>query len=207
LISSYFLGVPYAADTLEPGGTGTEGLVIRLDAVDCFTFLDYVEAMRTAASFDEFRETLRNIRYRDGQVHRRSRNHFFYDWKTRNGTRVEDITEAVGGVSVHRTRKHLNRKEDGSTWVDGVPGHEEEIVWIPSGTLAEYMIQQLKSGDYVGFYTEAEGLDVTHVGIFIRSDSGEYLRHASTTRGRVVDQGFRTYTAEKPGIIIFRPRD
>ncbi|NIQ97854.1 MAG: DUF1460 domain-containing protein, partial [Desulfuromonadales bacterium] len=43
-ISNRFLGTPYRAGTLGGGPGQTEALTVSLDAVDCFTLLDYVEA-------------------------------------------------------------------------------------------------------------------------------------------------------------------
>jgi hypothetical protein len=64
----------------------------------------------------------------------------------------------------------------------------------------------MRTGDYVGIFTEDEGLDVTHVGIAI-TDGGEILfRHASSVEGKVVDEDFRLYVRAWPGIVLLRPR-
>ena len=207
LISSAFLGTPYVSGTLEPRAGEPEHLVITLDSVDCFTFLDCVEALRTSRSFAEFQRTLPNIRYRGGRVDRQARNHFFSDWEDHNAERVENLTEDLAGPSIQRTFKHLNRREDQGTWVTGLPVRHREVVWIPSRLLSPEMIQKLRTGDYIGFYAEAPGLDVTHVGIFIRTRHGEYLRHASTNHGKVLDEIFRDYVESKPGIVVLRPRE
>lgn len=65
-ISSQFSGIPYKTATLIGSLQTQEALVINLSGVDCFTFLDYVEAMRRSGSFAEFKENLRKVRYKDG---------------------------------------------------------------------------------------------------------------------------------------------
>lgn len=47
-ISKQFLGTPYVANRLIGSQTTPEHLVIDLNALDCFTYIDYVEAFRRA---------------------------------------------------------------------------------------------------------------------------------------------------------------
>jgi hypothetical protein len=50
-----------------------------------------------------------------------------------------------------------------------------------------------------------QGLDVSHVGIIIKNNNVVNLRHAFSEKGKVVEQNFREYIINKPGIIILRP--
>jgi len=77
-LSAQFLAVPYRESTLIGGVNSPEIFTINLEAVDCFTYLDYVEAMRLSDSFASFKEMLRIVRYRGGEVGYKTRNHFFY---------------------------------------------------------------------------------------------------------------------------------
>ena len=49
-VSSAFLGTPYQADTLIGGADTPEVLVANFNHVDCFTLIDYVEALTEAAT-------------------------------------------------------------------------------------------------------------------------------------------------------------
>jgi hypothetical protein len=62
-------------------------------------------------------------------------------------------------------------------------------------------------GDYTGIYSDLKGLDVSHVGIIIKDGVNVYLRHASSQKeySKVIDQDFRKYMVDKPGIIVLRP--
>jgi hypothetical protein len=68
-------------------------------------------------------------------------------------------------------------------------------------------MDSLRTGDYVGIYAEARGLDVSHVGIIVKSDDTAHLRHASSipSHRRVIDEDFVTYMSGKPGMIVLRP--
>jgi hypothetical protein len=106
-----------------------------------------------------------------------------------------------------RLRKILNKKEYGTCWVPGLPQVEREIRYIPSGAVSDKVADRLRTGDYAGVYTDAPGLDVSHVGIIIRDGDLVYLRHASSRRKKVVDEDLRNYLSDKPGLLVFRPKE
>jgi hypothetical protein len=207
-LSLIFLGTAYQESTLTGDQKSEEVLVINLQAVDCFTFIDYVEAMRCSSSFPEFRESLKKIRYRGGVVSYENRKHFFTDWSEFNCDHVEDITETIGLHTTRVIHKALNLKEDGTCFLPGISPVQREIKYIPSSSLDNQMVERLKTGDYIGIYSELDGLDVTHVGIFIRQGEASMLRHASSIKEvrQVVDQDLMEYMRNRPGIIVLRPK-
>jgi hypothetical protein len=202
LISRQYLDVPYGVGTLVGSSEVPEVLVANLRAVDCFTYLDYVEAMRLSGSFDVFIESLKQVRYQSGVVSYETRKHFFSDWVGSN--RIIEITEDIGGKSTKRVLKKLNVRSDGSHLLPGVSVTERTILSVPS-TMAPAVSAKLQTGDYVGMYTDIEGLDVSHVGLIARSEDGVKLRHASLVQGRVVEENFETYAKGKPGFMVLRP--
>jgi len=207
-LSRQFLGTPYREATLIGDAEAPEIFVVNLHEVDCFTFLDYIEAMRLSGSFKEFRDNLRRIRYRNGTISYQTRNHFFTDWCEFNKDLIEDVAEQVSPFWSRKVQKILNRKEDGTLLVKGIAPAARTLCYIPADTIDSEAMDRLSTGDYVGIYTDAPGLDVTHVGIFVRKDDGLYLRHASSLKEfrKVIDQDFRHYIATKPGIIVLRPK-
>ena len=207
-LAGHFLGIPYLENTLVGGTNTDEVLVVNLAGVDCYTLIDYIEAMRLSASFDDFMEFLKKIRYRGGIVSFSDRNHFFTDWREFNGEFVEDATGKIGLQETRTVRKVLNLREDGSFFVPGIGPVERDVRFIPSSSLDDQVIDRMNTGDYIGIYSDYEGLDVTHVGILIRQGNSVFLRHASSTGGnrKVVDQDFIEYVKNKPGIVVFRPK-
>ena len=59
-LSARFTYSKYGEGTLIGDAVTPEVFVINLKEIDCFTYLDYVEAMTLSRSFAEFRENLRN---------------------------------------------------------------------------------------------------------------------------------------------------
>ena len=207
-LSRYFLETLYQESTLKGDINTQEVLVINLEGVDCFTFLDYVESMRQSSSFQEFRENLKRVRYKGGEVSFKKRNHFFTDWIENDSPFVDDVTELIGGKNAISLKKLLNEKEDGTFLLSGIQPREHVIHYIPAIAVDDLIINKLRTGDYIGLYSTKKGLDVSHVGIFIREKNNIYLRHASSLEKhrKVVDQDFKEYIAKKPGIIVFRSK-
>ena len=206
-LSGLFLGVAYSHSTLIGNRDRPEVLVVNFQAVDCFTYLDYVEAMRRSASFEEFLFQLKRVRYRDGNIGFEKRNHFFTDWKESQAGYIEDITERIGGPGTETVVKRLNDRGNGQAYIPGIPSSVRNISFIPSQRLDEAMVNRLQSGDYIGIYSPKKGIDVSHTGIVVKKADGVYLRHASASRSyrKVIDQNFRHYIQRKYGIIVFRP--
>ncbi len=204
-LSRQFLDVPYGAGRLVGAADTREALTINLAALDCYTYLDYVEALRRSAAFDEFPRQLTDVRYRQGEVSWRGRRHFFSDWVTGEAGPVRDVTARVGGGATAYARKELNRA-DGGVLLDGIPVVERTVAYIPADRLDEKLSHRLATGDYLGVYAEAPGLDVTHAGIAVRRPDGLYFRHASTLRGqrRVVEAPLLDYFRRAPGVVVYR---
>jgi hypothetical protein len=207
LLSEHFFNTPYQESTLIGSDHCEEELVIDLSGLDCFTFLDYVEAMRLSRSFSDFQDRLQQVRYRGSLVSYRTRNHFFTDWAEYRSAFVRDTTKETGKGRAKNLQKTLNRKGDGALFLNGVEPVDRTITYIPTDELDETMLQRLRTGDYAGIYTDSPGLDVSHVGIIIRAGASLFLRHASSSSDlrKIVDQAFMQYMKGKPGLVVLRP--
>jgi hypothetical protein len=209
-LSGMFLGLTYRESTLMGDSDTDEVFTLNLSGVDCFTFVDYIEAMRLSDSFDGFLKKLRQVRYRDNSVAYEARKHFFTDWAAYGPTSVDDLSEQIGGGDTKKIVKQMNLKEEGTPHLPGIQSHQRVIHYIPSENLVNSVLQKLKTGDYAGVYSPLPGLDVSHVGIIIRKDEDSFiLRHASSDRRyrKVVDQDLKKYMSGKPGLVILRPTD
>ncbi len=207
LISRQFLGLPYVDNRLVGSATTPERLVADFRALDCFTYLDYVEALRHATTLQGFVQNLIRTRYADGQVSFLKRKHFFSDWAYRSPTLARDVTAAVSSHAVSVV-KILNRKSLFSSYIAGLPDVKRTITYIPSQYVDRGTLRRLRTGDYIGIYDDGPGQDVTHVGIYVVTKDGPQLRNASSLKAnrKVVDSPFLEYVRTKPGIVVYRPR-
>jgi hypothetical protein len=164
--------------------------------------------MRWSKSFDDFKRNLKNIRYQSGIVHYQHRNHYLTDWIEFNANLVADVTEQIGADKTKKAIKTLNKGADNKPLLPGVPSRKRGISYIPAEVLTEAIIKKLTTGDYVGVYANRPDLDVTHVGIVIRSGNKLLFRHASskTQHRTVIDEDFMKYMINRPGLVILRAR-
>ncbi|WP_455476712.1 DUF1460 domain-containing protein [Bartonella sp. B41] len=205
MLSSAFLGTPYQENMLHGSENIPEKLIIDFRGLDCFTYLDYVEALRKSTSQTEFIENVIRTRYVDGNISFLNRKHFFTDWAHRQYRIADDVTTKISPNTVS-IEKYLNKKDDSGNFLPGLPVVKRNITYIPSRFIDENVISRLQSGDFIGIYTNLSGLDVTHVGFFIMTDNGPMLRNASSRKEnkKVVDSPFMEYVTKTPGIIILR---
>ena len=208
-LSGQFLGTKYKEATLTGDTVTPEAFVINLQAVDCLTFIEYIEAMRRSVSFDEFRENLMMVRYRSGLPAFRNRNHFFTDWKAFNSNMIMDVTKSIAAGKSKDVSKRLNEKQDGSLFLPGIQCRLREVTYIKTVDLDETILAKLETGDYAGIYSKTDGLDVSHTGIIIKQDNSVYIRHASSLKQnmKVIDEKLMDHLKSKPGIIVLRPGD
>jgi len=206
IVSQQFLGLPYAANTLIGSADEAEQLVVDLQKVDCFTYADYVEALKRSDDREEFIDNLIEVRYKDGVVKFQDRKHFFTDWSASAPAVATDITKGLSNNSIQST-KNLNQKDSGGVYLPGLPIVPRTVSYIPSEGIDSSVLGRLHTGDYIGAYAEDGGLDVTHVGIFIDTPDGPVLRNASSLRAnsKVVDSSLLDYLNTVPGIVVLRP--
>lgn len=99
-ISNQFLGKPYLLSALGEGSEGyfDQTSLYRTDAFDCETYVDTVLALALGHNLAEFKQLIRKIRYKDGQVGFLTRNHFTcIDWNKNNQDQgfLKDITPEI----------------------------------------------------------------------------------------------------------------
>ena len=206
IVSQQFLDVPYGANTLIGSATEAEQLVVDLQEVDCFTYADYVEALKRSDDREEFIDNLTKVRYKNGVVDFQDRKHFFTDWSASAPAIATDITKSLSASSIQST-KNLNEKDSGGVYLPGLPVVPRTVSYIPSGSVDSSVIGRLQTGDYIGAYAEDGGLDVTHVGIFVDTADGPVLRNASSLseNNKVVDSSLLDYLSTVPGMVVLRP--
>lgn len=206
-LSKQFIDTKYKKTTLTGDINTPEVFVINLEAVDCLTFIEYIEAMRRSVSFDEFRDNLMRVRYRSSMPAFKNRNHFFTDWTAFNSDMISDVTKQIAAGKSKVVSKRLNEKNDGAFFLPGIPYRLREITYIQTTDLDEAILTKLETGDYVGIYSKTDGLDVSHTGIIIKQNDSVCMRNASSVKEhmKVLDEELMDYLKSKPGIIVLRP--
>ncbi|WP_438267849.1 DUF1460 domain-containing protein [Lonsdalea iberica] len=204
-VSSGFLNTPYQGGTLIGSSDTPESLVANFNGVDCFTLIDYVEALTRSRNKHTFLINLAKTRYIDGKVRYLSRRHFFSDWFATQPYNARDVTTLISPYYLTE-EKQLNRKPDGGEYIQGLGIIPRKINYIPGNAINDDVLRQLRNGDYVGVYSPLKGLDVSHTGIVIKVGRLVWFRNASSLSAnrKVVDSPFMEYMSKKPGFIVLR---
>ena len=185
-ISGALRGTRYLGYTLIGGPQRAEQFVARDDGFDCVTFCETVLAAARAGSRDSFNSALKTIRYHDGVVSWRERNHYFFEWGQHNvENNVCKAIDMVGSIEI----------EKNVYWHWELGRRHFAIRVIPSAVFLGNKTPPA-NGDIVGFITRRSNLDYFHVGFVATGGGGELLlRHASQSKRRVLDERMDRFIA------------
>lgn len=199
-IGKMLLDTPYGAGGIEGE---PEMLTVRLDSLDCTTFVETVLAAAKTAymgrtSWRDFVQTLKEMRYRGGNVNGYgSRLHYFSDWVVENSHRgdLQDVTDRIGKADylvktldfMSRNRDKYAAMKDDANYAAiknaEVGYRSHRFAYIKPINLKNVA---LKEGDIVGVVTSLQGLDVTHMGVVTMVNGVPHLLHASSVKGKVI---------------------
>lgn len=200
-LSRQLLGTPYRSNPLIGSATEPEVFTASLEHFDCVTYVESVLALARASTVENFAESLRKIRYDSGVVRWNRRNHYTTDWirnNVRQGTITRVTTSRLPEVSRERVLSILS----------GLPPRTIRIKCVPKSAAASLMAR-MKTGDLVFFVSTRRNLDVFHLGVAVVQGEKTLMRHASRSRGCVVEQelgGFLKMN-RMAGVIVMRPRE
>ena len=86
-LSHHFLGRPYKGNPLIGSSDTPEVFTASLDGFDCVTYVETILALARASNADDFTQWLQRIRYENGRIEWRRRNHYMSGW-IRNNTKA-----------------------------------------------------------------------------------------------------------------------
>jgi N-acetylmuramoyl-L-alanine amidase-like protein len=199
-LSRHFLGLFYKPDPLIGSADTAEVFTASLDGFDCVTYIETILALARASNVDDFIEWLRKIRYEQGRIQWERRNHYMTLW-IRNNVREGIIRPvAMPAIPVLSRERVLNV-------VPGLAAHRTRVKCVPKAA-APRLAAYLHSGDLIFFVSTRKHLDVFHAGIIVRDGNSVLMRHASRSRGFVVEQELTEFLKANrmAGVIVARPR-
>lgn len=202
-LSRAYLGVPYSLDCLGEGkGPDSDPLFTR-SGVDCQTLVEQVIAEAVAPAVGGMDAAVRLIRYRGSHVSLADRYHYCIpDW-LENPWPVKDVTSTVAG----KVARALDRRIDRVTFLASrgagapsrttIPVEAVRTSYIPRAQVA-HLQDRLPDGGIVMFVLNNPGIVAGHLGFLVRREGMVYLRHASQTRKKVIDEPLTAYLARAP---------
>lgn len=194
------LGQPYDLYLLgeAPFETIDPQPVYNLQKSDCVVFLEHTLAMSLSSDFPSFLRMLERIRYANGEIGVRTRNHYTEaDWNPNNAWLMEEITDAVGPTTRPYTQKVNRQRFFKKRYKIDVPTPVQTITqsYIPDEAIAS--VSGLRTGDVFNSVKGSPtggGEFVHHVGfIAVMPDGAVHMIHS--TEPRVREQTIESYIA------------
>lgn len=198
--SRYFVGRPYLSNPLCGSSRTKEVYTASLDGFDCVTYVETVLAVALAKSPADFINALRRIRYNAGEVDWARRNHYMTGWVASNEDAgfIRNLTSELGAVARTRTL----------SVVEGLATEKVNFGCIPPEKFDAFK-GRAETGDILLFVSPRRTLDVFHTGFLIIEGGRLFLRHASRTRGLVIEEPLSEFVNSHrlSGYILVRPQE
>lgn len=202
--AQFFLGTTYVSHTLDQADD--EQLVINLKQLDCVTYVENVLALSYAASsndlsFDSFKEILKKIRYRNGELtDYASRLHYTSDWiyDNQKNNLLENISQQLLGVkktkqinfmsshrSAYRQLAYNNAMLHKIEQVEKTINDRGGFYYLPKGAIYA-RAKEIPHMAVIAIVTSVEGLDTSHIGFAYQKEGELNFIHASSAKMEVV---------------------
>jgi hypothetical protein len=194
------IGQPYTLNLLGefPYEIHDELPMFSLDHSDCVVFAEHTYAMALSQSWEEFFWMLQRIRYRDGVIGVKTRNHYTeLDWNVANRWLVTDVSAQLAGANVAAYDMTVDRarflKMRHHTEAS-VPVETSRQSYVPKERVAE-IASQLQEGDFVNVISTRNGeYWASHVGLVVLGPDGErHFLHSSEPQVR--EETFESFMA------------
>ena len=200
ILSRKFLGKTYKPYPLMGSVDTPEVFTASLNGFDCVTYIETILALSRSSTVADFVEWLRKIRYEHGRIQWDRRNHYMTTW-IRNNERGGIIRPVRNGVRAVTKERLLDV-------VPGLVAKRTLLQCVPKSSLPA-LKAHLQTGDLIFFASTRKNLDVFHCGIIVRDGRRILMRHASRSRGGVVDQNLDEFLKANrmAGVIVVRPSE
>jgi hypothetical protein len=200
VFSRHFLGCPYTINPLIGSRSEPEAFVASLAGFDCVTYIETILELSRASTADEFDDWLRKVRYQSGSVQWIRRNHYMTGW-IRSNQRGKHPLTIIAPDGVRTVVRERNLHE-----LPGLPPGPMRFECIPKPAIRK-LAPHVQTGDLIFFVSTRPDLDIFHCGILVRDGERLLLRHASRSKGGVVEQDLNAFLKANrmAGIIVVRP--
>jgi hypothetical protein len=214
--SQMFLGMPCTGD--GPYALLETQPLVNFEETNCMVFTEHLLALSISDSWDNFFNNLQQIRYQDGMIGMRTRNHYtMADWLPENRWLLDDVSDKVGENftrQVTRTISHITFfQKKGITDLRYVkPDRRVTISYIPSENLDDIK-RKLKVGD-IGALIYAEKTDIfsAHMWLVAETNGQVVIRESSNSRMTTFETPYAEWStrirssAKYIGIAVMRVR-
>jgi len=203
--SEMFLGMPY---NLTCTGDGPYALyeprpLVNFNQTNCMVFCEHVLALSISDSWDNFFNNLQQIRYRDGIIGIRTRNHYtMADWLPANSWLLDDVSRQVGGQYTQTTTRTISHKtfflEKGITDMRYVlPDREITVDYVPREDLLKVK-KNVRPGDILALiFADKTDIFSAHMLMIAEKNGQIYIRESSSSKMTTFDTPYDEWVKGK----------
>ena len=200
--SGLFLGTPY---NFKCVGDGPYAMLenwnlVNFKETNCMALCEHVLAMSISDSWDNFFNNLQQIRYKDGIIGMRTRNHYtMADWLPENSWIIDHVSAEIGGEytkSVTRTISHTNFfKNKGINDLRYViPDREIKLDYVPKENLMDIR-KNTRPGDILSLiFADKTDIFSAHMLLIVEKDGKNIIRESSNSKMTTFDTQYKEWT-------------
>ena len=208
------VGTPYGIFCLGEESGIDKDPIIRFDTSDCTVHVLTTLAFAESYTWQNARDVMGDIHYKmdENGVKKptyKSRWHYTSD-RILNHSRTIDITPVISSTESKEIVKiELNKKEDGSEFLELDWSPKVEIQYLPTRNVTEELLKTLPSVCGIAFVKRSYfkmGIIIAHEGYLIDQ---KYLIHASQEEGKTIDVNLIEYlnkngNSKFDGIMVYK---
>jgi len=199
--SEKFLGMPY---NLTCAGDGPYALyetqpLVNFKETNCMVFCEHVLALSISDSWDNFFNNLQQIRYKDGIIGMRTRNHYtMVDWLPENKWLLNDVTKLIGSDDTKSFTRTISHKKffSGKGISDlryVLPDRTVTIDYIPFDKLPN-VVDKMKTGDIFSLiFANKDDIFSAHMLLIMEKDGKKVVRESALTPKTTLDTPIETW--------------
>ena len=197
-INIWRIGTPYGIFKLGEEIDPDLDPILRIDTSDCTVHVLTSLAFSTSSTWSETREKMIDIHYKPDINNRKvptykSRWHYTSD-RIKNNPYTIDITESIiQRENMDSVTIVLNKKSDGSEFLDLNWTFKNKIYFIPTNQINESLLSKLPGVCGAAFVRKSyfkNGIVIAHEGVLIDNKD---LIHASSDKKKTVKENFIEY--------------
>ncbi|MEJ2543104.1 MAG: DUF1460 domain-containing protein [Calditrichaceae bacterium] len=203
--SAFFLDMPY---NIHCVGDGPYALyepwpLVNFNETNCMAFCEHVLALSISDNWDNFFNNLQQIRYKDGLIGMKTRNHYtMADWLPQNSWLLEDVTAKVGGSYTKKVTRTISHRQffadkgiSDTTYT--LPDRTLTIEYIPLNDF-EKIINQTKVGDILSLlFAKLDNIFSAHMVMVVNDGNGKLIRESSNSKMITFDTPIQEWIEQK----------
>ena len=199
--SEMFLGMPYGLTCVGDGPYALYDTkpLLTFDTTNCMVFCEDVLALSISDSYENFFNNLQQIRYKDGVIGMKTRNHYtMADWLPENSWLLHDVAKEVAGSKAKTlTRIISHKKFFAGKGIEDMRYVKDDrtmtINYIPFDALID-AIKNFKDGDILALmFRNLDNIFSAHMLMAYNTANEMVIRESSLSKSTVLDTPFEEW--------------